>query len=136
MIDPDFIDELSVDYWYDEGFQFSIHTLQNFDECEWQELSVLWNSQSIEWQERLAYILGDGAVEREANLLINMFCRADKQVSLGAAESLRGMDFILIKQAAQYLTYGDSLSIELAKCESTNELLKMLAQAAGFHKKR
>ncbi|BBB63815.1 hypothetical protein UNDKW_5542 [Undibacterium sp. KW1] len=136
MIDPGFIDGHSVDYWYDHGFEFSVRKLKKFDDYEWQELSVLWSSQSMEWQERLAYILGDGAVEREASLLINMFCLADKQVTLGAAESLRDMDLKVLKQVAQSLASDHDLSIELAKCESTNEVLKIFARTASFNKKR
>lgn len=123
MIDPRFIDEVSVDYWYDEDFLQSRNVLRAFSDSQWHELSQLWQLQSQEWQERLAYILGDSLLLREATLLVNMYRTASPSIALSAAESLRNMDVLTIREAIFQVTENRSV---VERCNSINELLHVI----------
>ncbi len=128
MIDPLFIDEISSDYWYDEGLDYSRAVLTAFTDYEWAELSVLWPTQSLEWQDRLAYILGFNPLTREAELLIKMYRTAARTVALTALENLRYMDFFIVKQACISLAQEISISsLLIEKCNSTNEIIELLS---------
>lgn len=80
----------TVDYWYDVGFFESQRRLIALTDVEWAELVCTWQAQPIEWQERLAYILGDENVPREIELLTKMSASEFKEVAFTASEALRG----------------------------------------------
>lgn len=97
MFDPSFIDTSTVDYWYDVGFFDVQKRIAEFDDRQWSELSQHWQTQSDEWQARLAYVLGENA--REAGLLLAMCCLTSGEAQMTARESLRGMPLDLVVDA-------------------------------------
>lgn len=91
MLDPSFIDVTTVDHWYDLGYERSQNALQRFDAEEWTALRADWHLQTVEWQHRLAYILGANGSPREYALLMELYRRGPHEVSLTAAETLRSL---------------------------------------------
>lgn len=127
MFDPHFIDEVTIDYWYDEGFRQSQEALANFTESEWKNLFQSWKMQSEEWQERLAYILGDGNSIQHTELLFYMLREGEKNISLSATESLRSISLEAGKQAC--ISHAKNLAIstsEIEECDSINKLIELV----------
>jgi len=127
VVDLTFIYEDSTDYWYDEGYRLAQNVLHNLSASQWDELCAAWASQSLEWQDRLAYILGDGPASREVDLLIDMYLIGQADVVLRAAEILRGLALEHVRTAA-VRRIGDPEDVLSAarRAGSVNELLELL----------
>jgi hypothetical protein len=117
----------AVDYWYDDGFLESQRRLALLSDEEWGELLQIWPLQSAEWQERLAYILGDNAFPREVELLVAMFAKGSRDVSLDAASALRQIELERLKSLLVSAWVVQGIATEsLLKCTSVNELLNTI----------
>jgi len=128
MIDFSFIDVTSVDYWYDEGYVQSQRALRRLTGSEWEGLARGWRSQSLEWQDRLAYILGDGLELRESELLVDMYAAGPPDVAMTAAEGLRSMPLEHLRTAvARQQLSGGATCRDWEHCASANALLKLVA---------
>lgn len=99
MFDPSFIDVTTVDYWYDLGYEQSQVALQRFDDEQWTALRASWCLQAVEWQDRLAYILGVNGSPREYSLLMELYRFGSQEVRLTAAETLRSLALNLVVDA-------------------------------------
>lgn len=129
MIDLGFIEDVTVDYWYDVGCLLSRRTLERFSEPEWTQLAHAWPTQSEVWQERLAYIVGEGGTVREAELLLSMYYLANKNIALSAAESLRQMPFPMVRQAAIGVAAKSRFEASAAcDCITTNQILDVFLE--------
>lgn len=122
MIDFAFIDVATVDFWYDHDYARSQHTLRQFSGPEWKELAKEWASQSLEWQERLAYILSDGVESRESDLLVDMYVAGTPGIAMSAAEGLRSMPLEQLRAAI----LRRRPSHEATRSASANELLRLI----------
>jgi hypothetical protein len=119
--------EGSVDYWYDDGFLESRRRLRLLCDDEWEELKRLWPNQVVEWQERLACILGAEGAVREIELLLDMFTKDASLVSLDAADALRSIAFEPLLRAVRSIWAAHGWRVEdLSDLRSVNELLNML----------
>lgn len=128
MIDFSFIDVTSVDYWYDEGYAQSQRALRCLTGSEWEGLARAWASQPLEWQDRLAYILGDGLELRESELLVDVYVAGHPDVAMTAAEGLRSMSLEHLRMAvARRLLSGSAACRDWEHCASANELLQLVA---------
>jgi HEAT repeat protein len=117
----------AVDYWWDSGFLESQRRLQRLSDDEWGELRQIWPLQSTQWQERLAYMLGDPAIPREVELLVAMFTNGSREVSLDAASALRHIQFETLQSLLVSAWVEQNLPIEgLLNCASVNELLNTI----------
>ena len=96
MFDSSFIDVKTVDYWYDVGYEQSQEALQRFDDEQWSALRANWCLQAVEWQDRLAYILGANESPREYSLLMELYRLGSQEVRLTAAENLRSLALNLV----------------------------------------
>lgn len=96
MFNPSFIDVTTVDHWYDFGYEQSEDALQRFDDEQWIALRANWCLQAVEWQDRLAYILGANESPREYSLLMELYRRGPEEVRLTAAETLRSLALNLV----------------------------------------
>lgn len=96
MFDPSFIDVTTVDHWYDLGYEQSQDALQRFDDEQWNNLRASWCLQAVEWQDRLAYILGANGSPREYSLLMELYRLGPQEVRLTAAETLRSLALNLV----------------------------------------
>ncbi|WP_139140251.1 hypothetical protein [Variovorax boronicumulans] len=96
MFDPSFIDVATVDHWYDFGHEQSQNVLQRFDDEQWTALRAGWCLQAVEWQDRLAYILGANGAPREYSLLMELYRLGPQEVRLTAAETLRSLALNLV----------------------------------------
>ena len=128
MIDLKLIEEGCVDYWYDEGYAHSQSELHQLSASQWKELCAIWAEQSLEWQDRLAYILGEGPMPREVDLLVDMYLSAQPDAALTAAESLRSMAVEHVRAAAVHrLSDPKDARSAVRSDASTNELLRLLS---------
>ena len=127
MFTPSFIDLSTLDHWYDLGFQHSMVTLQRFSDEEWADLLASWRGQPVEWQDRLAYILGDGEAASECKLLLEMYRCAPQEVRLTAAENLRSIALGVVVNA---LPVGDAIRLktELGEPLDINAILMWVAK--------
>lgn len=96
MFDSSFIDVTTVDHWYDLDHEQSQDTLQRFDDEQWTDLRASWCLQAVEWQDRLAYILGANESPREYSLLMELYRFGPQEVRLTAAETLRSLPLDLV----------------------------------------
>lgn len=127
MFDPSFIDVTSVDYWYDHGYEQAQDALQRFDDEQWTTLRASWSLQSVEWQDRLAYILGANESPREYSLLMEMYQHGSQEVRLTAAETLRSLTLNVVVDA---LPVADAVSMksELGQQLDVNSVLRWVTQ--------
>lgn len=128
MIDMTFIGEDGADYWYDLGFVDSQHALRCLKDSQWKELTAAWPTQSLEWQDRLAYILGAASATREVDLLVDMYVLGSRDTVLRAAETLRTIPMERVRDAAlrrlaDRLEASDAIGARV----SVNSLLELLA---------
>lgn len=130
MFNSSFIDLSTADYWYDLGFQQSAHTLQRFSNVEWAELLASWNTQPLDWQERLAYILGAGETTREYQLLMVMYRLASQEVRLTAAENLRALSLNDVVNALS-INEATRMKTELPEKFDVNAVLTWVAAQNG-----
>ena len=130
MFNASFIDLFTADYWYDFGFQQSAHTLQRFSNEEWAELLANWRTQPLEWQDRLAYILGDGETTREYELLMVMYRLAAQEVRLTAAENLRALSLSDVVNTLP-ISEATRMKTELAEKLNVNAVLTWVAARTG-----
>ena len=130
MFNSSFIDLSTADYWYDLGFQQSAHTLQRFTNEEWAELLASWNTQPLDWQERLAYILGVGETTREYQLLMVMYRLASHEVRLTAAENLRALSLNDVVNALS-INEATRMKTELPEKFDVNAVLTWVAAQNG-----
>jgi hypothetical protein len=100
IVDPAFIGP-GTDYWWDVGVEHSRDALARFSAVEWADLVEGWSAQSEEWQDQLAYILGEDGAEREVRLLLDMARSPRAEVALRARESLRGLPAGAIESATR-----------------------------------
>ncbi|MGY0235524.1 hypothetical protein [Longispora urticae] len=98
IVDPAFIGP-GTDYWWDVGVEHSRDALSRFSAVEWADLLEGWSAQSEEWQDQLAYLLGEDGAEREVRLLLDMARSPRPEVALRARESLRGLPAGAIRNA-------------------------------------
>lgn len=96
MFDSSFIDVTTVDYWYDVGYEQSQDALQRFNDEQWSALRASWCLQAVEWQDRLAYILGANESPREYSLLMDLYRLGPQELRLTAAENLRSLALNLV----------------------------------------
>jgi len=128
MIDTTFIGEDGADYWYDLGFVDSQHALRRQTDLQWTELTAAWSMQSLEWQDRLAYILGADSATREVDLLVDMYVLGPRDTVLRAAETLRTIPVERVRDAAfRRLAGRPEASDAIGARVSVNPLLELLA---------
>ncbi len=128
MIDKTFFGEDGADYWYDLGFVDSQHALRCLTDSQWKELAATWSTQSLEWQDRLAYILGADSATREVDLLVDMYVLGPRDTVLRAAETLRTIPMERVRDAALRRLAGRlEASDAVGACVSVNSFLELFA---------
>lgn len=127
MFNPSFIDTSSVDYWYDEGCKHSQEVIREMSDVDFAEMAEGWETQSADWQDRLAYVLGWDMSAREAALLLAMYRVGPATVRLTAAESLRGLPLQLVSQALSPAD-ADRLKAEAGQPTSINAILEWVSK--------
>jgi hypothetical protein len=124
MVDLAFCLEGPSDYWFDVGFLESRRRLVELDSAQWADLQSDWHAQGPEWQERLAYILGDTSERRELVLLFDMLVHGDVGTSMSAAEALRDVPFRMLQEFLLSYLLERRLPQESVRVAcNTNELL-------------
>lgn len=77
--------------WYEFGVAEARTLLAGLSADDWRELSGVWKQQSEQWQDRLAYVLGNGDARYEVPQLMRMIAGGEKEVALTARDSFRGI---------------------------------------------
>lgn len=130
MEDLSFIANVPDDAWYDDQASLVRAMLSHFTAAQWSELEKGCLTLAFAVQERLAYVLGDAEFTPEARVLLRLAGSQDREVSLTARESLRGMSFTTVQAAAISTgTLGSPLQSVIALCDSTNEILDAIERA-------
>jgi hypothetical protein len=83
--------------WYEFGVAEARTLLAQFTAHDWRELAGVWKQQPGEWQDRLAYVLGQGNARYEVPQLMRMIAEGEKEVALTARDSFRGIDAEVVK---------------------------------------
>jgi hypothetical protein len=132
MVQPLLGEGLSDDYWYDVEVSNAQRRLSALSTDQWHKLSSGWTFLSMELQDRLANLLGQGGTTREAELLLQICWRADREIELTARESLREMPIHVVKIAVDCAVEREELPADTANHSSTvNGLLDFLRAEKG-----
>lgn len=118
---------LSENLWYDHEVFNARKLLKGLSPDEWQTLVTGWSALSLELQDRLAYLLGEDASVREAELLLHICWEADREIELTARESLRNMPLDAVMVASRHVTQQGALPCNTSNhCATINQLLDFL----------
>ena len=101
MVLPQLVSTLYLyegEVWYELGVAEARTLLAKLTAHDWRELSGIWKHQSEQWQDRLAYVLGNGNARYEVPQLMRMVAGGEKEVALTARDSLRGIDAGAVKE--------------------------------------
>lgn len=115
--------EFSVDYWSDEGINIAVNTVENFSEDDWKLLVINASEKSLDWQVKLANVLGDFTTENSVTILISLLGSNNDEVIEAAIDSIRGMTHLDILKNTEVRKL---ISVKMDQLKDKNSLLTNL----------
>ena len=88
--------QYTIDFWYDYGCNEGREIITKFNESDWNELQHSLNNRSLEWKEKLVYILDTNCNIREIEILFLIMETESGELFISCIDTLRSFETKMI----------------------------------------